>query len=393
MVTHLSADQTLKASPNRRVDIFVVQCYFNFSESWTVRNTSKIIFVFWRFHEACSSHRVCVFPPDHLFINPTGGTAFNQVSALTSSQIKDQNHSTKGYLLAAGAAAFWGFSGVVTSYLLRRRQMRPDDLLVFRTGFAALILLGWLWLTSKHLIKIRLSDVPYFALLGLIGLVANQGFYYLALTKVSVGYALMLQYLAPIFLLAYGVLSKTERLTAGKIVSAILALSGAALMLFGQPGGIGQISWLGTFCAIGSGIGFAFYTAYGKHGLRRYDSRTMMAYAFFFAALIWLVIRPPWKIAWASYDASMWAFFFYLGAVATVLPFAFYLASLKHLEASRTSLTSILEPVVAATAAWIWLGQILLPLQIAGGLAVLVGVLLLQVESLLTKRNLNQIAT
>lgn len=275
----------------------------------------------------------------------------------------------------------WGLSGVVTSYLLRNRQMRPDDLLVFRTGFASVIMFLWLRMTAKSLIRVRLSDLPYFALLGAIGLVANQGLYYLALTQVSVGYALMLQYLSPIFLMAYGVSSKTERLTAGKLVSAALALSGVALMLIGQPGGLGKISWMGSLCAVGSGIGFAFYTAYGKHGLRRYDSRTMMAYAFLSSSAIWLLIRPPWKIDWAEYGISSWAFFLYLAAVATVLPFALYLASLKYLEASRTSLTSILEPVVAATAAWAWLGQSLWPLQIVGGVAVLVGVLMLQIES------------
>lgn len=295
-------------------------------------------------------------------------------------------NSSVGYWLAAGAAALWGFSGVVTSYLLRNRQMRPDDLLVFRTSFASLILFVWLRLTAKHLMKVQLSDLPYFALLGAIGLVANQGFYYLALTKVSVGYALMLQYLAPIFLMAYGLLSKTERITNGKFASALLSLGGVALMLIGQPGGLGKISWIGSLCAVGSGIGFAFYTAYGKHGLRRYDSRTMMAYAFLSAALIWLVIRQPWKISWSDYDFSSWAFFFYLGAVATVLPFALYLASLKYLEASRSSLTSIIEPVIAAVAAWLWLGQSLWPLQIAGGVAVLTGVLMLQAESYLLSR-------
>jgi len=275
----------------------------------------------------------------------------------------------------------WGLSGVVTSYLLRHRQMRPDDLLVFRTGFASVIMFLWLRMTAKSLIRVRIADLPYFALLGAIGLVANQGLYYLALTQVSVGYALMLQYLSPIFLMAYGISSKTERLTAGKLVSAALALSGVTLMLIGQPGGLGKISWLGSLCAVGSGIGFAFYTAYGKHGLRRYDSRTMMAYAFMSASAIWLLIRPPWKIGWSEYGISSWAFFLYLAAVATVLPFALYLASLKYLEASRTSLTSILEPVVAAAAAWVWLGQSLGPLQIAGGMAVLVGVLMLQIES------------
>lgn len=300
--------------------------------------------------------------------------------------------ASKGYLLAAGAAALWGFSGVVTSYLLRQRQMRPDELLVFRTSFAALILFAWLALTAKHLIRIRRADLPYFALLGAIGLVANQGFYYLALTEVSVGYALMLQYQAPVFLMAYGVLSKTERMTAGKVIAALLALGGCALMMLGQPGGLARVSWMGTLCALGSGAGFAFYTIYGQRGLRRYDSRTMMAYAFLSAAVAWLLIRPPWKIDWDSYSLSSWAFFLYLAAVATVLPFGLYLASLRYLEASRVSLTSILEPVVAASAAWLWLEQALLPLQIAGGVAVLAGVAMLQLESAWFARRVKQAA-
>lgn len=312
---------------------------------------------------------------------------FRQVNETNDLESNRAPAASRGYLLAAGSAALWGLSGVVTSYLLRRRQMRPDELLVFRTCFAALILFGWLALKAKHLVKVRRSDLPYFALLGGIGLVVNQGAYYLALTEVSVGYALMLQYQAPIFLMAYGVISKTERLTAGKLTAAALALSGCALMMLGQSGGSARVSWLGTLGALTSGAAFAFYTVYGQRGLNRYDSRTMMAYAFLFSSLMWLLIRPPWKIAWSNYDLSTWAFFFYLAAVATVLPFALYLAGLRHLEASRVSLTSILEPVVAAAVAWLWLGQSLRPLQIAGGVAVLCGVALLQIETALLNRS------
>jgi len=269
--------------------------------------------------------------------------------------------------------------------------MRPDDLLVFRTVFAALILFAWLAVTARHLLRIRRSDLPYFALLGAIGLAANQGFYYFALTTVSVGYALMIQYQAPILLMAYGVVTKTERITGGKALAAILALGGCALMMLGQPGGLAKISWMGTFCALGSAVCFSFYTVYGKHGLRQYNPRTMMSYAFLSAAIIWLFLRPPWKIAWASYDLSTWAFFLYLGAVATVLPFVLFLASLRYLEASRSSLTSILEPVVASAIAWVWLGQALWPLQIVGGLAVLLGIAMLQLETIWRIRRARQL--
>jgi drug/metabolite transporter (DMT)-like permease len=295
----------------------------------------------------------------------------------------------RGYLLAAGAAVLWGFSGVVTKFLLRR-QMRSDELLVFRTLLAAFILFVWLGLKSPQLLKVRRADLPFFALLGLVGLAANQGFYYLSLTMVSVGYSLLLQYLAPVHLMVYGVASKTERMTGGKLLAAFTAIGGCALMVLGQPGGIARVSFAGTLCALGSGVCFAFYTAYGKHVVQRYDSRTMLAYALLFAGLMWLTIRPPWRIDWAGFDASTWLFFFFLAAFATVLPFALYSASLRYLEASRSSLTSMIEPVVAAVVAWVWLDERMAPMQIGGGVAVLAGVLLLQVEHLLQTRGIDK---
>jgi drug/metabolite transporter (DMT)-like permease len=291
----------------------------------------------------------------------------------------------RGYLLAAAAAVLWGLSGVVTKYLLRR-QMRPDELLVFRTSIAAAILLVWLGFKSPRLLKVRRSDILPLILLGAIGLALNQGFYYLSLTMVSVGYSLLLQYLAPVHLMVYGVLSKTERMTAGKMAAGFTAICGCALMVLGQEGGIGRVSLAGTLFAIGSGACFAFYTAYGKQAVKSHDPVAMITYAFLTSSLIWLTVRPPWKIDWASIDLSMWIFFIYLAGVATILPFALYSTSLRHLEASRSSLTSMLEPVVAASVAWVWLDEKLEPMQIAGGAAVVGGVLLLQIESLIRAR-------
>jgi len=288
----------------------------------------------------------------------------------------------KGYLLAAGAAVLWGLSGALTKYLLRR-QMRPDELLVFRTLLAAAILMVWLGLKSPQLLKVRRADLLSLILIGAVGLALNQGFYYLSLTMVSVGYSLLLQYLAPVHLMVYGVLSKTERMTGGKMAAVGAAICGCALMVLGQEGGVARVSLAGTLLAIGSGVCFAFYTAYGKQFLRSYDPRTMITYAFLTSAIVWLTVRPPWKIDWASIDLSMWLFFIYLASAATILPFALYSASLRHLEASRSSLTSMLEPVVAASVAWIWLGEKMGPIQIAGAAAVVGGVLLLQIESLM----------
>jgi drug/metabolite transporter (DMT)-like permease len=293
-----------------------------------------------------------------------------------------------GYLLAVGAAVMWGVSGVVARFLIGDGGHSPAELLFFRTGIASLILLGWLRRKPGGLPAIPRQDWPAFLLLGAIGLVANQGCYYLALSRVSVGYALLFQYTAPVMLMGYGVATRTERLTLGKILAAATALAGCVLMLIGQEGGAAAINVPGTLFALGSGVGFSFYAVLGTRLQQRYATLPLMGYAFLIASVTWSLLAPVWALPWSKYDGKAVGFFLYLAIVATILPFGLFLASLRHLEPSRSSLTSMLEPVVAAAVAWGWLGETLVGWQLAGGGAVLGGVLLLQLETLLRPRPL-----
>lgn len=292
-------------------------------------------------------------------------------------------HLLPGYLLAAGAAILWGVSGVVARYLIGSGQHAPAELLFFRTSLAALILVGWMAFRTRKIPSIRWRDLPLFLLLGGVGLVANQGFYYLALARVGVGYALLFQYLAPIMMMGYGLLARTEILTGGKMLAAGMALIGCSMMVVGNSGGLSSISTSGTLFALGSGIGFSFYAIIGKHLQRRYPTETLMTYAFVIAASMWALINPVWALPWGSYGRSTWLFFIYLATIATVIPFGLFLMSLRYLEPSRSSLTSTIEPVVAALVAWFWLGENLSGLQMIGGVAVLGGVMVLQIEPIL----------
>lgn len=304
----------------------------------------------------------------------------NSATTTTSAQLVNQ-----GYLFAATAALLWGTSGVTARFLFNN-DVRPFDLLMIRTVTAAVLHWLWLGLTARQLLRVERRDLPKLAIFGLIGLALNQGCYYIALKLTSVGYALLFQYTAPFLLMGFGLLTKTERMTAAKVLAAVLSLCGCALMMLGHANGQVALSWVGTIAALGSAVAFAFYSAYGQRILRRYDSRTVMTYAFTFAGLAWLLARPPWMVEWQHFDSRAWGFIAYLSAFATVAPFGLYLASLRHLEPSRANLTSALEPVIAASLAWVWLGETMSGWQILGGAAVLLGVVLLQIESRLHLR-------
>lgn len=301
------------------------------------------------------------------------------MTSTTTPSISSKQLQT-GYLLAASAAVLWGTSGVTARFLFSN-DVRPFDLLLVRTVAAAVLHWLWLGLTAPKLLRAARRDWWRFALFGIVGLSFNQGCYYLALKLTSVGYALLFQYTAPLLLMAYGVLTRTERMTGAKLLAGFLALCGCALMLLGQAGGVAAVSWMGTLAALGSACAFAFYSAFGQRLLRDYDSRTVMTYAFTFAALAWVTVRPVWTLEWQRFDGQTWLFVVYLSTLATVVPFGLYLASLRYLEPSRANLTSALEPVVASAMAWVWLGERMQPWQVVGGLAVLSGVILLQLEA------------
>ena len=292
-----------------------------------------------------------------------------------------QLHSSRGYWYAASAALLWGASGVVARYLLGQQSLHPFDLLALRTWLAGLIYLVWLGTTAPHLLRVERRDVWRFAFFGIIGLAFNQGCYYFALQRTGVGYALLLQYTMPVMLMAYGLVTRTEIITRHKAAAAALTLAGAALMMGGGAGGFAQASFAGTLFALGSALGYCFYSLSGQRLLQKYDARTVILYGFAAAGLAWLLVHPLWQINWASFNGKAWGLTLFIAVTGTVLPFVLYLAGLRYLEASRAGITATTEPVFAAALAWGLLGERMLPWQLVGGLAVLGGVLLIQLES------------
>ena len=290
-------------------------------------------------------------------------------------------HSSRGYWFAASAALLWGASGVVARYLLGQKSLHPFDLLALRTWLAGLMYLAWLGATAPHLLRVERRDLWRFAFFGIIGLAFNQGCYYLALQRTGVGYALLMQYTMPVMLMAYGLVTRTEIITKHKAAAAALTLAGAALMMGGGAGGFAKASLAGTLFALGSALGYCFYSLSGQRLLQKYDARTVISYGFVAAGLTWLLVHSPPTINWASFDRNSWLLVLFIAVTGTVLPFVLYLNGLRHIEASRAGITATTEPVFAAALAWGLLGERMLPWQLVGGLAVLGGVLLIQLES------------
>lgn len=285
----------------------------------------------------------------------------------------------KGFLFVIVAATMWGISGTVAKFMFNN-NVSPFDLVQLRLAFSFLILLTYLLVADRKSLYVPKQDWPYMAIFGFFGVAAVQFTYLFTISQTNVATAIFLQYLAPAFVLIYGVLRGKEKLAALNGSALILALAGGYLIVRGNLSGGLAINSLGLASGIASAISFAFYTVYGKRGLDTYKPWTLLAWGFGVGALVWGLYKAPW-LTLMNYNWHTWLFFLYIAIFATILPFGFFFKGLNYLSPVKTGITSTLEPVVAALAAFICLGEILTPVQIIGCILILGAVILIQLKT------------
>jgi drug/metabolite transporter (DMT)-like permease len=184
--------------------------------------------------------------------------------------------------------------------------------------------------------------------------------------------------MAPVFILLYSAAFMKEKISVTKGVSLLLAVAGCALVAGVYEVDFLKLNLAGVAWGLMSAVFFSFYTLYGQAGLKRYSAMTLFAYASGFGALFWWTINPPRAFFAEQYSSLMWLAIAYVAVFGTVVPFVLYFEGLKRMEASRVSITSTLEPVVAGVAAYFFVGETMTLLQILGGILVLSGIVLLQ---------------
>ena len=283
-----------------------------------------------------------------------------------------------------GRAMFTGrFSGGV-------QVLRPIDPLVLaqsRSTIALLILAPLLLAGNRAVFNVRRSHLAQFFLLGVLGLAASNYFYYLAIEKTTVATAIVLQYVAPVWVLLYMLARGLQRPTLLRISGVAMAVVGCALAVV-EIAARSRFPWLvisgvrfnkvGVIAAELAAVTFAFYNVYGQHLVRVYQRWTVLLYSLLGAAVFWIIVNPPWKIAAQHYSGAQWLFMLAFSISSMLVPFALYFTGLQYLDPTRAIVTACLEPVWAILLTALILGEWVSPLQMVGIVIVLAATILVQ---------------
>jgi drug/metabolite transporter (DMT)-like permease len=211
------------------------------------------------------------------------------------------------------------------------------------------------------------------AWLGLTGVAIVQLSYFLAIERMPISVALVIQFTGPAMVLLWLRLAHGRRLKPSLYGAVALSVAGSALVV--EVFDAGAIDGLGVVYALVAAVTFAIYLVGFERVGRSYDAFTTLAWGLGFATLFWLLVSPPWTFPVGDLD-SAGDILLALGVVVigTLAPFLLNVTALRHLPAARVGVIATLEPVLATLVAWAIHDEALTGIQIAGGLLVVAAV-------------------
>lgn len=283
----------------------------------------------------------------------------------------------KSYLMIASGATLWGLIGFFVKGLYAC-GFNSLQIVAVRVSTAALILLLYLVFNKPSMLKISFKDIPLFVGTGICSVAFFNWCYFSAIEEISVAVAAVLLYTAPAFVTIISRFLFHEWFSGKKLISLFMTLLGCSLVVGFLPSLETQVSVYGLLLGLGSGLGYALYSIFGKIASRKYDTLTITAYTFFLASLATIPISKLSQAAPLMSNFSVYLYAFGLGLIPTVLAYLLYTAGLAGVESSRASITATIEPVVAILLGVIGFGESLSIWQISGISLILLAVLLIQ---------------
>lgn len=278
-----------------------------------------------------------------------------------------------GIAFCALAAVCWAAAATVARGLIDAGAS-PLELTELRAFVAA----AAFWFASRRGMRGRPWTWPSVAL-G-VTLAAVNLSYFLAIERLPVAIAVIIQYTAPALVVVWELLVEHRKPSAATLAALAGVLVGVTLISepFRALGGGAALDPLGVGFAVVSAFGFAAYNLLAARAERNDGGIGAHARAFAVASGIWLLVQAPRGVPDSLLHAEMLPELAIVTLVGTVAAFGIYSQGIRRIGATHATITSTVEPVAAALFAWLLLEQALSVPQVAGAAIVLASVVTLQ---------------
>jgi len=301
---------------------------------------------------------------------------------------RPDDKTRRGYVMVATAATLFAVNGSVSKVVLGS-GLSSLELAQIRNTCAAILFLVFLLAVAPSRLRVGRRELAFLVAFGLVGIALVQWLYFVAIEHLPVGVALLIEFTAPLFVALFARFVYHEQIRRRIWVAVAMCLTGLTLVVELWSGV--AFSTVGVTAALLGAFALTAYLLMAERERRHRDAASLSFYGFLFAALLWAVINPLWNFPWdtlgkdvslqgnlSEYSAPVWALVGFIVVIGTMVTFSLLVGALRHISATKASIVSSLEPVVATVIAWAWLGETFGATQLIGGAVVIAGILVAQ---------------
>ncbi|MFB4279426.1 MULTISPECIES: EamA family transporter [unclassified Nonomuraea] len=290
-----------------------------------------------------------------------------------------------GLALAFVSSVCFAFSGPMAKYLIAA-GLAPMEAVWTRMAGAGLLLVAVLAVVRPRALRIPSARLPFFALYAVMAVAGVQALYFVAITRLPVGVALLLEFMAPVMVVAWVRFVRKLRLARAAYVGAVVAVVGLAIVVEAWQGL--RLDALGLLLGLLAGACCAGYFLMNDSFGDDVDPLGLIAWGMTGAAVVLIPFSRPWDIPWSAFTVSaapeggvtlpVLAAYLWMVLIATVIAYILGVNAVRRLSAAVGATVASLEVIGGAIVAWALVGETLGAFQIVGGLIVLSGALLAQ---------------
>lgn len=296
---------------------------------------------------------------------------------------KTKSRNFIGYSFMSVGLIFFAINGPVAKLALIN-GLQSAELSAFRIQGAFIFLLVAALLVSRNQLKFTRNEILPLIGYGFFGVAMTQFLYFVAIRRIEVGVALIIEYTAPILVALYVRFVLKKDVSARVWLSLLLALLGLTLITQIWTGS--KLDPFGVLCAFGAAIALAIYFIGGEPLAAKRNPISLTTLSMGVGAIFWMVVQPFWDLPWDTLNNSvslpyklgiitLGTVVLYIIIFGTVVPFWLYFIAFKYLDSKKAAIFGLLEPVGASIFALFLLGETFITIQIVGGLLVLIGVI------------------
>lgn len=282
-------------------------------------------------------------------------------------------------------AFLFAFNGIISKIVLIDDELSAWRLTQIRTGGAFVLLFAIYFIFRRSELKATKAELPWLLAFGAVGVTFVQAFYFVAIERMYVGVALLIEFTAPIWILLFLRFVLKKHVPSSLWYAILLSFSG--LLMITQIWNGLTLDQIGLIAAFIDAFALAGYFLIADRLGKTKSSAAITVWGFGVSSVLLFFVLPVWSYPtevftkdlallgrFSDYTLPGWVLILWIVVMGTIAPYLFVVSGLKLMSASTASIFGMIEPVLAGMFAWWWLSESLNGIQLIGCVVVIVGI-------------------